>query len=537
MRDVGVFGGADDVSAMKREILQKCPQLSAPLMKLEAADYVFDATNLLERDLGGLSFPEYLHKYYSERNCTLVYGAQALVSEAHRRERIQLLQKCAREDDSVTLIVVHVPLKRGNTMYTFARDADDFVKVTPTQRTSYPHVEFVGSNVARITTKDTSTDLKHAYRSFDDEFIKLGMMGHDLPDVWVRDDDGTMSYVVDERQHITGDGKYFADDFFQQAHEMFTTMGDVVRAEVYELKAQPQRSEPSPSTTPPTTPRAEKTAEVLPQTPPPRKTRDEVPGAPKAERPRPVSRTGHPLSIDFGERNELQEVKYLSDYARWSKHKNEDWKGLVDEIRGRTNGTTPCTYVLFVGKIEGWHLYQHGNSDRPVDDDMRLLRHMLHEHKVTKRLPVQGVFEFEGTWWVVRSFYSMREFRDVPNVANEPPFVREYADVTESVILYATPIAVAALTCLCVAQFNPAKMPNGHPAKPVVDLVKTLKTNASVETQNFVTDVLTGAVYDTFEMPTVKPTKTKTQKIKPNEGCPCGSGKKYKLCCGKAAQK
>ena len=194
---------------------------------------------------------------------------------------------------------------------------------------------------------------------------------------------------------------------------------------------------------------------------------------------------------------------------------------------------TPCSYVLFVGTEEGWHLYQHGSPDRPSDDDMRLLRHMLGQG-VLRWLPVQGVFHFEGTWWVVRSFSSMREFRDVPSVAPEPPFVRKHANVTNSVILYVAPIAVAALTCLCVAQLNPATMRHDHPAKSVVDLVKTLKTNTSPVMRNFVQSVLSGAAYETFEFPAAKPlTKKGTHKTKPNDLCPCGSEKKYKKCCGK----
>lgn len=38
--------------------------------------------------------------------------------------------------------------------------------------------------------------------------------------------------------------------------------------------------------------------------------------------------------------------------------------------------------------------------------------------------------------------------------------------------------------------------------------------------------------YDTFEAPVKQPI-VKVEKIYPNDPCPCGSGKKYKKCCGK----
>jgi uncharacterized protein YchJ len=37
---------------------------------------------------------------------------------------------------------------------------------------------------------------------------------------------------------------------------------------------------------------------------------------------------------------------------------------------------------------------------------------------------------------------------------------------------------------------------------------------------------------DDFRMPVQKPI-VKEKKIYPNDPCPCGSGKKYKKCCGK----
>ena len=39
-------------------------------------------------------------------------------------------------------------------------------------------------------------------------------------------------------------------------------------------------------------------------------------------------------------------------------------------------------------------------------------------------------------------------------------------------------------------------------------------------------------LYDDFRMPVPKPI-VKEKKIYPNDPCPCGSGKKYKKCCGK----
>ena len=38
--------------------------------------------------------------------------------------------------------------------------------------------------------------------------------------------------------------------------------------------------------------------------------------------------------------------------------------------------------------------------------------------------------------------------------------------------------------------------------------------------------------YDDFYMPVQQPI-VKAAKVYPNEPCPCGSGKKYKKCCGK----
>ena len=57
MRDVRVFGAASDGTGedmLKDEILSLCPQLAEPLKTLQAAECVFDATNLLERDIGNL---------------------------------------------------------------------------------------------------------------------------------------------------------------------------------------------------------------------------------------------------------------------------------------------------------------------------------------------------------------------------------------------------------------------------------------------------------------------------------------------------
>lgn len=39
-------------------------------------------------------------------------------------------------------------------------------------------------------------------------------------------------------------------------------------------------------------------------------------------------------------------------------------------------------------------------------------------------------------------------------------------------------------------------------------------------------------LYDDFRMPVQQPI-VKEQKIYPNDPCPCGSGKKYKKCCGR----
>ena len=39
-------------------------------------------------------------------------------------------------------------------------------------------------------------------------------------------------------------------------------------------------------------------------------------------------------------------------------------------------------------------------------------------------------------------------------------------------------------------------------------------------------------LYDDFRMPVQKPI-VKEKKVYPNDPCPCGSGKKYKKCCGK----
>jgi len=39
-------------------------------------------------------------------------------------------------------------------------------------------------------------------------------------------------------------------------------------------------------------------------------------------------------------------------------------------------------------------------------------------------------------------------------------------------------------------------------------------------------------MYDDFSMPVQQPIVKET-KIYPNDPCPCGSGKKYKKCCGR----
>ena len=39
-------------------------------------------------------------------------------------------------------------------------------------------------------------------------------------------------------------------------------------------------------------------------------------------------------------------------------------------------------------------------------------------------------------------------------------------------------------------------------------------------------------LYDDFRMPVQKPI-VKEKKVYPNDPCPCGSGKKYKKCCGR----
>ena len=42
-------------------------------------------------------------------------------------------------------------------------------------------------------------------------------------------------------------------------------------------------------------------------------------------------------------------------------------------------------------------------------------------------------------------------------------------------------------------------------------------------------------LYRDAEAPEIEPTRRKQPKIGRNDPCPCGSGKKYKKCCGKAA--
>ena len=49
----------------------------------------------------------------------------------------------------------------------------------------------------------------------------------------------------------------------------------------------------------------------------------------------------------------------------------------------------------------------------------------------------------------------------------------------------------------------------------------------SLEKADFYNDL-----YDDFKMPVQQPI-IKEKKIYPNDPCPCGSGKKYKKCCGR----
>jgi hypothetical protein len=441
-----------------------------------------------------------------------------------------------------------MPIRRKDTLFRFecTEEDDNLVTVTLSPELVAPYVHFVGANVARLVKQDgTSSEALHAYRSFDDELIKLSMAGKDLAPSWGVERRGIVSYSVSGREHVTGDHKYFRDIVPEfdgskvipvsiYARAMFPAMGEHVHADVHDWSKPPPTPTPPPTPSPPPTP---------PPTPverdvySPKSTLqdrpDDAPGAPQ----RPQSQSVLARELGIGKRLEFErvpiDIQYLTNFEHWSSGSVKDWEQLNTEIKVNVSGhPAPCSYrVAF---------HDHAKRQRRIyTQDLAPgitdVSHVAHHAAAQPNLPPSFCFQLDGTWWVVRTFESVDAWRKCPRISTEPEFKPEHMSY-KGRVWYAMPMAYAALTCLCLAEIDVPKLGARSPVQPAVALVRTMNVKEKVADglKNFVDSVLDGSIHDSF---VVTDPPRSTPRARPTVGrndlCPCGSGKKFKKCCDK----